>query len=52
MKNQRRARGQQTGKQMLKKTVMGGRQIWEVEKEIQGTDGIVLVDAQWHFKIS
>lgn len=31
MKNQRRARGQKTGKQMLKK-VIEGRKIWEAGK--------------------
>lgn len=32
MKNQSRARGQYVGKQMLKKRLMGGVQIWETGK--------------------
>lgn len=52
MKNQSSARDEQVGKQMLKETVMGGPQIGEPEKEIQGTDGVALVNTQLHFMIS
>lgn len=35
---------------MLKKRVMGNMHIWETRKEIQGTDGVVLVDVQLQLK--